>query len=331
MWNAGVLAPVGLLAVATWVLLLSFDLRHELLYRSTLAGRDYDRACWVKKPLYLLVLGSSMSRYGVMPEVIAKKNRIPLKRIANVSRDAATPFVNYFTYLRRRDVLSQAKIVYVTYDPWMLVVKYHKHSPSQRLLWSYAQWRFMSRELGLAGSYFLPAVEAARTLVGLSGGDPPYCSRSMAKRRGFVPKRKEGKLSPVPEGQTEARTIYDDLDLFGPCTTQIDYLGRIKEMVEGAGGTFVLLLMPKHPFYIDVYRTKGEFDGRLRRLVNARLGPVRVTGSFDSRRYGLTDADFYDLSHLTESGARKFTAKEFASVKRHLLLKPGPLRPTLDY
>lgn len=331
LWIAAVLVPAGALAVASWALMSSLDLRRRLLHEATRVADDYGgRACWVTEPPEVLVLGSSMARYGVAPEEIAKANGIPLAAVANVSWDAVTPFVEYFTYLSRREVLGRARVVYVTLDPWMYTAKYHKHSPTQRLLWSYPQWIFMSGELRLQGSYFLPAVEAYRRLRDGPGEGRRACDRSAAARRGFVPRGKGRKVGRVPRAD-EAYAIFEDLDLFGPCAVQIDYLGRIREMVEAAGGAFVLLLTPKHPFWNEVYRAEAGYDARMRRLIDARLGPVRVAGSFDRSRYGLGDADFFDLSHLTERGARRFTAAEFADVGRHARLEPAPLRPLLEY
>jgi len=48
-------------------------------------------------------------------------------------------------------------------------------------------------------------------------------------------------------------------------------------------------------------------------------------------QFGLTDKDFLDDIHTSDSGARAFTAAVFADTGLHLRLKPSKVRPLYSY
>ena len=65
--------------------LLQFVAFHcEAVYSLNLRTHLYDRAYWVSSEPLIVVLGSSIARYGIVPEIIARNSSLKPESVVNI-------------------------------------------------------------------------------------------------------------------------------------------------------------------------------------------------------------------------------------------------------
>jgi hypothetical protein len=233
-------------------------------------------------------------------------------------------------YLKRdQQRLASAEIVYVTLEPWLFTAKYYKYVKLSRCLWSVPQWMFMSQAQGIGDGYLVTFSTLVRRWFQYRDTEVP-CDMSPRRGFGFRARRAHREIRPRTPKEF-AYTIYEDLLLFGPSDLEVAALGRLKGEIEKNGLRFILVLTPKHDYYISMYQEHSGYDIELVDKLNRALGPTVIVGSLHGPRYGLEDKDFADITHLNEHGAVRFTRKEFGHLDRHKKLRPKPIRPLLSY
>ncbi|PIE54141.1 MAG: hypothetical protein CSA35_07670 [Dethiosulfovibrio peptidovorans] len=80
---------------------------------------------------------------------------------------------------------------------------------------------------------------------------------------------------------------------------------------------------------VSSYLASETFRRQLKSLatgINERIGPVRLMGSWDRDTYGLVYEDFKDRTHLSLSGAEKFTTTVFSCLDE--IARQQPIRMT---
>jgi hypothetical protein len=71
-------------AVAAGILLQFFLFHWDAVYSLSLKSYLYDQATWVQTPPSVVIMGSSIARYGVVSRIIAKNNH----QVVNLGVDA---------------------------------------------------------------------------------------------------------------------------------------------------------------------------------------------------------------------------------------------------
>ena len=298
--------PLGILALQ-FILLKQYD-----IYALSANSYRYDFGCWVKKPPRVVIMGTSMARHGIIPEVISTVNGLHRDDVVNVSNNAATPWQLYNTYMRNEQMLSSAEVVFFTLDPWLFSSRYYRHSQYERVLWNYDQWRRFARDEGVANNYFFPLRLIQYNL------QVRTCKERRAVRNGFKPMKEA--TEPV---RKKDQSHWYASEGFGISDFEVAHLKLLKERVEANGGRFVFVQTPKHRLWHEETSQYGPFLGELAERVRDAIGVVESVGTYDATRYKLSEDDFYDFSHTSASGALKFTLAEFSNLGRFLGEKPG--------
>lgn len=262
----------------------------------------YDNAHWVKGSPKVMFMGSSRCYHNINPEIVQKNNSFALGEVVNLGNDGATPFEMLQTYIKNREKLKCADLLFFVLDPGFFSESGFIDRPYEKILLNKKQWVLMSERHGnfylLPSVIFFNALRFAPSKIGTNMGFHGLPSFD------FLPV--EGKME-------KERLVHSNID-FPISNFEIKSLVDLKRIFEEDGGTFVLVLAP----YWDVSKLSDDFLEQCETVVselNDSLGPVRVIGSWHREKFGLDYQDFKDSSHLSLSGAEKFTSILFSDIK----------------
>jgi len=276
----------------------------------------YDNAYWVKDKPKVLLMGSSRCYHNIIPSIIQKMCGFDLGEVVNLGNDGATPFEMLHTYKKNRHKFEKASDLFFVLDPRFFFESSFVDRIYEKKLLSRKQWSILSEKYG--NFYFLPSVMFFNALrfIPTKNGD----------NMGFSGLPSHDFLA-IEAKSNNTNHIYSNED-FPVSAFEIESLVDLKRMFEEDGGTFVLVLAP----YWDVSKLSDDFLEQCETVVselNDSLGPVRVIGSWHREKFGLDYQDFKDSSHLSLSGAEKFTSTLFSDIESIAAMSPdliGDLR-----
>jgi len=304
--------------------LAQFSLLHwDAFYSLSLKSYLYDQALWVKRPPSVIIMGSSLARYGIVPQLIAKNNNLDVEQVVNLGADAGTPFEMYNSYMKRRSILSRAKVVYYTLEPWIFSTKYYRVKKYERIYLSLQQHIQLSGPVKGTFEYVFPYRHFKNNLI-LNKSDAINATM-MAPWQGYY--ALEGQQHTID--YNKFIEDYEPYDMFPLSKLQFNYLIKLKQQVESDGALFVFVLVPMSNRWREYYKDSCmKYNDDFEVMFNDIVGPAPFIGNNDGTRYGLTDTDYFDIFHLNASGSIKFTQAVFNDISEHMKIKPVRLAAT---
>ena len=271
------------------------------------------------KPLVLFT-GSSRVRDAISPRTLERSLKLPEGSVLNLGLTMGTPFDTEILYLRNRDKLSQAKLVFFGVEPFQL--DYHNR-PTERIL-RYGTLRDRLKLMNENDAAYRVAGYFWRTLD--TGPAMQRFIKSWFKAQPDLP--------PIaPDGRVQWRTETDNKFAQrrrAPADAQRFFyrwryspnrqrkLRELIELLEEDGMTVVVFQVPardrfwsfahkKYPKKIKSYSTH----------VREASAGHEVFLFWDGKDHGLRARNFYDYGHLKPEPARRFTRKMGALIKKH--------------
>ncbi len=291
------------------------------LYNLNLMTKLYDDASWVKGEPKVLIMGSSHARYHIIPKEIARLNpHYTMKDIVNIGENAASPFEMYTAYKKQTQKFKHVELVYYTLEPHIFNEKYYLYNKYEKIFLNFAQWKYLEEKEKKKNEYFFPFQTFVNSLT--------FHIADRSRSNGFTYK-KHKKFRPTTK-QTILKQ-FTPLSLFPLSMFDVTYLGKLKKEVEARGGKFILVLTPAYAWQKYYAQYASDYDTQLVSALNNTLGPTPVIGSFWAEDFNLTYKNFYDDTHLSLSGASKFTKALFGNIDTHRHLKAAPLHHTYNY
>jgi hypothetical protein len=322
----------GIVAIIGGIWLIQFiGLRYTPLYRLNLYTKLYDYARWVKGEPKIFIMGSSHARHHLVPEEITKHtSQYTHEEIYNIGAGAASPFAMYVTFQKNREKFRQCERVYYVLNPHMMSEKYYLYTKYEKIFLNFRQWvyftkhhkKYLKKHHQESNRYFFPAkifydsLEFNRPLSsGLNNGFSPLTHKP---------------FSPYKEN-TIAKYIYDPINIFPISEFEILYLRKLKEELTAIGTQIIFVLTPTYSWAKFYAKEAEEYDSILTRKLNYYLGENLILGSLFGEDFGLEIEDYADDTHLSKSGAVKFTEHIFRDIDKHVYLKAEQFRNTFLY
>lgn len=305
MKNKKFVFTILLLTVA--ILLLrkeSIDILNKYYFEQSFM---YDRGHWVKSDnLYpkVVFLGSSMTRHTIIPEIIAKNSDLKEGDIVNLGMNAATPYEMHLTFKKNIDNFKNVQVVFYNLDPWIFSKKYYVHKKYEKTLWTFEEWEKYSKDKGLKNY-----LNYKTTLFKESISKQKY-SKPKFKDLGYEPLecKEEYKLETKEEIEIFFKDIVND-ENHAISFFQLEYLKKLKQLVEDNNSTFVILYVPNQESYTkNINEFNSSYNKVLENNLNKYLENTIQYGTFCSNNIDLKNKlDFFDKSHLCDNGARKYS------------------------
>lgn len=319
----------------TWIVLLIFlvtliyisrqvIVHYGLKYTFESSGL-YDRGRWLKdKNLHpkVVFLGSSMTKYSIIPEIITEHTPLNEGDIVNLGADAATPYEMYVTYMKNKELFTHAEHFFYSIEPWVFSIKYYQYKLYEKVLWTQEEWKYYMPHWDYYFSYKTSLYELAlsyrykKTTISNYGYFPKYYS----KKR-FKAATKESVITFFKDKLHDNKAISE---------FQINYLNKLKNEIQKNGAKFILLYIPNHYSYINNINLYNKpYTKKFATMMNDALGETIQYGSFCPQDFNLTQEDFFDQYHLSDSGARKYTHYIEKILQQKQLLKKYKI--SIDY
>lgn len=282
-----------------------FLFKYTPLYDINLKTNLYDNASWVKEKTRVAIMGSSHAKYHIIPREILKLNKKYKKfNIINIAQDAAGPFEMYTTYKKNEEKLSSLEYLFYTLEPHMLGEKYYLYNDYEKIKLSKKQWDYLEKFDNQQNSFWYPFQTFVQSLqISKTKGNNEY---------GYIP-LKHKDFNTFSKGKVK-KQLFGDLKLFPISKFQISYLKKLKNKVEKNGTKFIFVLTPTYTWHKIYKKEAKEYDNQLITLLNKEIGDSVIIGSFYPEDYMLNYEDFKDDTHLSHSGALKFTKKIFKNL-----------------
>jgi hypothetical protein len=271
------------------------------------------------KPLVLFT-GSSRVRDAIAPRTLEKSLGLPEGSVLNLGLTMGTPFDTEILYLRNRDKLRQAKLVFFGVEPYQL--DYHNR-PTERILrygtlrdrlklideddaaYRVAGYLWRTLDTGPAIQRFIKSWFKAQPELQPIAADGRVQWRTKAQNK--VARRRSVRA--------EARRFFYRWR-YSPNRQR--KLRELIELFEEDGMTVVVFQVPardrfwsyaqkKYPKKIKSYSTH----------VREAAAGHDVFLFWDGKGQGLRPRNFYDYGHLKPGPARRFTRKMGALIKKH--------------
>ena len=282
---------------------------HYKLQYTFESSQMYDRGHWLKeKNLYpqIVFLGSSMTKYSIVPNIIIKNSKLDKGSVVNLGADAATPYEMYLTYIKNKNHFSKTKIFFYSIEPWLFSKKYYQYKIYEKVLWSEEEWKYYMPQWDYYAEYKTSLFDVIRKFKYINPKINDY---------GYVPKihsEKKFKLATKQEVQTYFQDkIHDHL---GISHFQLKYLKKLKDEIEKNNSELIILYIPNHISYTQIINVYNKnYNLVLSNLLNTYLDKTKQFGSFCPKDYNLKYEDYFDRFHLSHTGAKKFS-KELGNV-----------------
>ncbi len=267
----------------------------------------YDRGHWIKNDNLnpkLVFLGSSMTRHTIIPDIIAKNSNLKQGDIVNLGMNAATPYEMYLTFKKNIDSFRNVQVVFYNLDPWIFSKKYYVHKKYEKTLWTFEEWEKYSNDKGLTNY-----LNYKTTLFKESINKPNYNMPSF-KDFGYEPLecKEEYKLETKEGIEDFFKNIIND-ENHAISFFQLEYLKKLKQIVETNNSKFVILYVPNQESYTkNINEYNSDYNKVLEYQLNKHLGDTIQYGTFCPSIIGLENKlDFFDKSHLCDKGAKKYS------------------------
>jgi hypothetical protein len=323
------LAILGIILLFFLAQLLIF--RVQKIYNLCLRTQLYDYAKWVKEKPKVLIMGSSHARSQISPQEIAKHSKkYRYEEIYNIGADAACPFAMYTTYKKNEAQFDKLELVYYTLDPHLLGEKYYLYTKYEKIFLSLKQWRYFTKHhknyLKLhhqeSNKYFFPSIIFFHAL---EFRRPIFSGRN----NGFNPLQHK-EFQPFSKDKV-AKYIYEPLDVFPVSEFSLYYLCQLKKEIEQKGAKFIFLLTPTYSWAHFYKQEADSYDQKLIAQLEKKSSKGIVLGSLFGEDFGLLFKDYQDDTHLSETGAIKYTKSIFKNIDDHHQLKEKPFKATYHY
>jgi hypothetical protein len=291
------------------------------LYDLNLFSKLYDETAWVKGDPKILIMGSSHAKYQIIPADIAKLNAGYLKSdIVNIAENSASPFHMYHAYMKGKHKFSNLEKVYYTLEPHILGEKYNLYLKYEKRNISYAQWQYFEKH-NVSNGYFYPSQQFVESLT--------FSIADRSLSNGYIAKGHQDFL-PFSRGKV-ANQVFDDLELFPVSDFQMHYLSLLVNELRYSNVALYFVLTPTYSWHTFYRQEAVEYDAQLIAKLNYYLGDSAVIGSMWPEDYGLEYIDFYDDTHISHTGAQKFSRKLFADIESHEKIIAIPFKHTFNY
>jgi len=263
----------------------------------------YNHGYWIEDDLYpeVVFLGSSMTRYSIVPSVINSNSQLKEGKTINLGVDAATPYEMYITYMKNKKKFSNTKIFFYSIEPWIFSKKYYQFKIYEKVLWTKDEWQYYMPQWDYYHSY-------KSSLFKLS--IDVKISKAKVKNYGYVKKYINTSKPFIRSNKNDVLEFFTDklYNNMAISTFQLEYLKKLKDQIEKNDAKFILLYVPNHDSYTEaIFKYNKAYNNRLSFLLNEYLGNTRQKGSYCPKDYFLKEEDFFDRFHLSDTGARKFT------------------------
>ncbi len=298
---------LSLLLLTVGILLLrkeSIDILNKYYFEQSFI---YDRGHWITKDNLqpkLVFLGSSMTRHTIIPEIIAKNSDLKEGDIINLGMNAATPYEMYLTFKKNIDSFKKVEVVFYNLDPWIFSKKYYVHKKYEKSLWTFEEWEKYSKDKGLKNY-----LSYKTTLFKESINEPNY-NKPKFKDYGYEPLecKNEYKLETRDEIEKFFKDIIDDKN-YALSNFQLEYLKKLKNLVEDNNSKFIILYIPNQESYTkNINQFNSDYNKALEDNLNKYLGDTIQYGTFYPNSIGLeNNLDFFDRHHLCDNGAKKYS------------------------
>jgi len=292
------------------------------LYDLNLLTKLYDDASWVKGKPKIVIMGSSHSRYHIIPNEIAKLNdNYEIGDIVNIGENAASPFRMYTTFMKNREKFREVETVYYTLEPHMLGEKYYLYNAYEEIFLNYTQWKYLEKHHKKKNNYFYPFQTFIKSLE--------FDTYNRAKTNGYSA-LKHKKFNSYSIGKVPKQS-YRPLTLFPVSSFGIKYFKKLKEELNKQGTELIFVLTPTYSWTKYYAKEAKEYDDMLITMLNEALGKVKIIGSFWPEDFDLVYKDFKDDTHMAHSGAVRFTREVFMKIDDHKNIKKEKLLNTYLY
>lgn len=263
----------------------------------------------------IIIMGSSMSRHHVDPQIVTKANNLKLGTVINIGMNTATPLENFQLILANQPLFKSVHTVYYSLDPWIYSKGYYKHRPVERLLLSRAEWKSLKKVFKI---YDKQILLWRKVLTEILTSKPKVTRLSIENNFGFHPLLSKEKSTMIPkDNDFKQYEIHQDLSID---ETQFKNLAYISKYCENNNINLVFFNSPKSQHVTKKLKKYNQFYKDTFNLLYSELGAIRYVGSIKPGSYDLTKKDYYDPYHLTKSGAIKFTEKLFNRQSSHNLI-----------
>ena len=287
----------------------------------------YNRGAWIKENNInpkIIFLGSSMTRYSIIPELIEKNNNLNKGDIVNLGMDAATPYEMYITYMKNKQYFSKTQIVFFSLEPWILSKRYYKYKMFEKALWSDEEWDYyMPNENNFAGykTYlFFKSIFAKD-------------AKLKVENAGYIRLEHNNQFKLADEKEIKAfftNRVANEIDI---SIFELEYLKKLKQEVEKNNSEFVLLFIPNHISYTQVInKVNTQYNLKLSELLNIYLGETKQFGMYDPTSLNLLHEDYFDKHHLSYTGAVKYSTlfTDILDLPKDLKKSPINIRYQID-
>lgn len=280
----------------------------------------------------IVVLGSSRSAHGVMPQVVDETLGLPPRSTVNASYPGLGLWECVQAYRDNRARLGQARLVIVSMDEFFLFRTNGPEAANEHFTDAIRKHRSWDRRVQfILDALFsfrarLPwALYHLRVAVGATRAfrlnwrvDPAWGT--------LVPDGWADQVYPMKQADVDA--IVDSYYLDTTITPQgAENLRILAAMVREDGGRLVIMQMPNHPRHQE--RVEQKFGEPYRQHAAAMEDASRSVGAASLRwrwpsEIGLTGEDYRDTVHLRPTGARKFSRELARLLREKRYLEPGP-------
>lgn len=309
-----------------------FIFKFTSIHKIALYTKLYDYARWVKSDhVKVLIMGSSHARYSISPKCITENSKqYKYDEIFNVGAGAASPFAMYITYKKNIHKFKKLELVYFALSPHMLSEKYFLYLVYEKIFLNFKQWNyFLKHHYTYLKKYHLP-VNLFFFPIFVFINSCQFSRKIFSGRNnGFDPLKHQDFASTKPN--TIKKYVFDPLDIFPVSSFQIQYIKKLKKLIENNGGKFIMFLTPTYTWHSFYKLEANEYDSALVFELNKNIGPVSIIGSLSSSKYDLDYSCFYDDTHLSEKGALRFTEAILKDIDRHKNLDVTHIKSLYEY
>jgi hypothetical protein len=299
------------------IYLLQFLLfRFKPFYTLNIAFGLYKNRLQKESNAKILILGTSHGKAHIIPKEIAIQNNLLETDVLNLAKVAASSYETYITYKSNMDKLKSVQKVYITITPHMYCEKFFPYYPYERGLLSKKQWDYLHSNHNSYlkkmhnieyNYYYFPILAFLRSLK--------IVKNSIKEHLGYQPRNyKPEKLNRFSKDNF-ADYFVTPLDIYKPSGFLIESLKKLQDLLKSKDIEVNYILSPTYGQFASLYKTElKEYDELLVKKLNTILGEQVLLGSLDGQSFGLSEYDFYDDTHLTHSGAVKYTRDIFSDI-----------------
>ncbi len=267
----------------------------------------YDRGHWLKNDnLYpnVVFLGTSMTRHTIIPDIIAKNSGLKVGDVVNLGMNAATPYEMYLTFKKNIDNFKNTKLVFYNIDPAIFSKAYYNSKKYEKVLWSREEWEKYSVDKGFKNYFYYKTTLFKELLKNDSYERPKF------EDFGYLSLKCTNKYEYETKIGIEKffKEIIDDgnhaISYF-----QLEYLKKLKKLVENNNSTFIILYVPnQESFTKNMNEFNYEYNKALEKRLNEYLGDTIQYGTYCPNILKLDNSlDFSNSYHLCHNSAQKYS------------------------